>query len=186
MQSNSSTPDTSVEYPENAVFAKWRSSPEAEKDAHLSILVKMLETHARAVCQEKLPDLSTEFDSIISSAIWRAVKSADKFEGRSKFGTWFHSIVLNECARKLRWVKVKRAYETSTPETEPVGELSDAGLMLEKFAKMLEASDREMLAYQLEGFSGAEIAILLGLSEGAARVRWLRLKAKLREIASDQ
>jgi RNA polymerase sigma-70 factor (ECF subfamily) len=168
-------------YRENEVFEKWRLSTGLEREQLLKELVPLLQSHAYSVCWQKAPDHRDEFEGVINESIFRAITKAKDFRGDSKFGSWFHRIVINECNRLLKR-KQDNPEESLEALTEELGKETnpEKAILLRELVEGLGEEDKGLLELELGGYSAAEIGIKLGISEGAAEVRWSRLKEKIR------
>lgn len=110
------------------------------------------------------------------------------FEGRSSTETWLHRIVVNAALDVLRSRRRRSARES---RGAPVDEVLDPSSSLEARAALRELSGWledlppeqrvALVLKELEGRSAAEIASLLGCSEGAVEQRLVRARAFLRE-----
>lgn len=116
----------------------------------------------------------------MAEAVWRAIKSLEKFKGDAKFGTWFHKIVLNECNRLL---KLKARHKTEVPLENvylPRTTGLDSQLEVEKILGSLSGDDQILVQGRLEGLSFDEIGAMLEIEAGTARARWQKIKAGLK------
>lgn len=175
-------PSSKASIVENEAYRLWSEATPEVKRERLEILVELLRKHAFAVCCGKIPDKRQDFYWIANTAVWRAIARAKKFRGDSKFSTWFHRIVLNECNRFLKSTLVERG---SVPLTEAPegsgGQHPDLRHALREVAKTLSDSDNHLLERLKQGDSIREIATRFGITEGAAKVRVHRLRGKLKD-----
>lgn len=133
---------------------------------------------------------------------WLAVlRGVERFEGRSSFKTWLFRILLN-CARTTagREQRAGRAEEDvierfdasgawATPPT-PWAERVDDRLVAERLARRvhellghLPDHHRQVVVLRdIEGVSPAEVALMLGITDGHQRVLLHRGRARLREL----
>lgn len=169
------------EYPENRIFYEWKSATGQQKDELLVALMGALEKHAKAICWQKIPDHWAEFPSVASEAIWKAIKDSDNFREESKFGTWFHRIVLN-CCNDLLKDKQGREVETSLEEMTneiPVEGDPDRSLLLGELLHGVGGSDLKLAEMKFWGWKDYEIAEKLGTTESTVWNRWQKLKEEL-------
>lgn len=103
-----------------------------------------------------------------------------QFRGESAIGTWIFRIASNQCLRQI--ARDKRLPRTAMPidiaeknETAPEGKIA----YLYKAISELPETDRIIISLELEGLPQAEIAAVVGISEGNVRVRIYRIKDKL-------
>ncbi len=145
------------------------------------------------------PDDAAELTQEAFLSAWRALPS---FRGRSSFSTWLYRLAYNACIDFLRREKRRRAIFADPIETwagdireEPDGR-SDPARLLERqsdreavragLAALSEAHRQVLTLRELEGLSYAEIADLIGVSEGTVKSRLNRARLALREILSRQ
>lgn len=173
--------NSTQEYPENAAFAKWRSSEGPEKEQALVELVALMEKHAYSVCWLKIPNHRDEFGGIVNGAVWRAIEGAKGFRGEARFGTWFHRIVLNECNRIF---ESKQTRETEGLEgLEELGTSSDpeSRIYAAEVISKLDADDRRLVDLILQGYTEQEIGEKLGIEQPGVCKRWDKLKERVRD-----
>jgi RNA polymerase sigma-70 factor, ECF subfamily len=129
---------------------------------------------------------------ISQDAFIRLYESAHRFDGRSRFSTWFYRIVVNLCIdhhRRNKWWRrlVPLKVETDDPEEvsiEPVSDeptpeaevmRKDLGANLDQLLNQLSSNQRIAIMLQVqEGLSSREIAAVLKCSESTARVHIYR------------
>lgn len=113
-----------------------------------------------------------------------------RFDGRAQFVTWLRRIVVNSAIDALR---------ARARAPRPTGELSDVGiddaasaetsLALREISDWLGALPAEQRAAlvlkSIEGHTSAEIAELMGCSEGAVEQRLVRARAALRQRSDE-
>ncbi len=133
-----------------------------------------------------------------------AIKALPKFEGRSQLSTWLYRIASNACLMQRRRQSAG-ADITSLDDGEeerdgfdppkyfvdwsvrPDDVLLDGELrsvMEDAIAQLPEALRIVFIWRDLEGLSTAETAEVLGISEGAVKVRLHRARLQLRELLS--
>ena len=112
--------------------------------------------------------------------IWRNLAS---FEGRSSIDTWCYRVALGTSMTWRRSQSRRKKRIPSEPselsEVPAVADGHDSVELLGKFLKTLSKSDRAMVLLYLDDLSGSEMAEVMGMSEGAVRVRVHRIKQKL-------
>lgn len=95
-----------------------------------------------------------------------------------------HNVAIDHVARESKRTWVELDEEIEDPLIDPAGDAHAAG----ERERLLEAVRRLRLPYRqvivlvLEGFEHAEIAEILGIGQGAVRVRRLRAKERLKEL----
>ncbi len=112
--------------------------------------------------------------------IWEAL---DSFRGESSISTWIYRISVNTCLLHLRKPSTRK--ERATNIFPPVAVEVYSGEEEEKLQKMygciqkLEEKDKVITLLMLEGTTYLEIALVVGISEEALRVRIHRIKKNL-------
>ncbi len=121
--------------------------------------------------------------------IW---KSLDAFRGQSNLGTWMYRVAVNTCLGWLRheqrrsrmleqaWKEQTSAAAVMEPDLPTVA----AENMRQLYACIarLAPVDRLLVSLYLEEMATAEMAAVLGISEGNVRVKLHRIKNQLREM----
>lgn len=138
---------------------------------------------------------------ISQEAFIRLYESAHRFDGRSRFSTWFYRIVVNLCIdhqRRTKWWRRvlplasggddPARIEPESDEPAPEAELmrKEIALNLNAMLNQLSANQRIAVMLQVQqGLSSREIAEVMKCSESTVRVHIYRglmqLKKKLRE-----
>jgi RNA polymerase sigma-70 factor (ECF subfamily) len=120
-------------------------------------------------------------EDIVQEALLRGWRAFPRLRAEAAAKTWLFSIVRNEYLRAAQ----TRAREPESldgidpPDERPV----EAGLEMREALMALPASYAEPLALQvLGGFSCAEIAAMLGATEGATMTRLTRARQALRRL----
>lgn len=120
-------------------------------------------------------------EDIVQEALLRGWRAYPRLRAEAAAKSWLFSIVRNEFLR---------AAATSAREPESLGTLDapddrpvEAGLEMREALLSLPASYAEALALQvLGGFSCAEIATMLGTTQGATMTRLTRARQALRRL----
>lgn len=119
---------------------------------------------------------------------YQAWRSYPKFRGESKFGTWLYRIALNTAILFLKKEKRKLTINSDQIENFKVIETDTSSEIEDQLSEMylaisqLNNIDKALIFYYLENFSGREIALEMGISEGNVRVKLNRAKLKLKEL----
>ena len=122
---------------------------------------------------EKAKDLTQE----IFISVWKNLSS---FKGESKIGTWIFRICTNTCLRAIEISKRMVTTEFPNNLAAPKEESSKEKLaFLYKCIGELEETERIIISLELEEVPQAEIADIVGLTEGNTRVKIHRIKKKL-------
>jgi RNA polymerase sigma-70 factor (ECF subfamily) len=131
------------------------------------------------VCMGYINDreLAKDLTQEIFISVWRNLAS---FKGDSKIGTWIFRIATNNCLRAIE--KSKRTLTTVIPEhlAAPKDESPEEKLnFLYKCIGELKETERIIISLELEGVPQAEIADIVGVTEGNIRIKIHRIKEKL-------
>lgn len=171
----------------NPAFANWKQAPPEQKESALFALVDLLREHARRVCWMRMADHQSDFPTVISNASWRAVKGLERFNGQSKFSTWYHRIVLNEISRTLKTAQTRAEVALDDDMLRVIDRgsdgTSDASIDFRRIERKLEGDDLALFRARSNGASFRELGKLFGITAGAAKVRWCRLMEQLKHEA---
>jgi len=138
-------------------------------------LVTRYAPQARRVARAILGD-PTDADDAAQDAFLSALVKLEQYDPTRPFGPWLMRIVANAATDRRRRRKVRQA-EPLEPRHPSGGELPDAGAERRELGEALRAAlallpERRRAAvvlYDVEGYSHAEIAKILGVPEGTAR-----------------
>lgn len=173
------------------VRAVQRGEPGAMDD-----LIRGTYTDVYALCRRLLGDPADAADAT-QEVYLRVVKSVLAFRGESAFGTWLHRVTTNVCMTMLRRRGDVRARGQSagwlddpfdavvSDEDLTEDRVADADLARRTAKALSQLPDdaREVvLLRDVQGLSTKETAEVLGVSEGAVKVRLHRAHARLREL----
>ena len=142
----------------------------------------------------------------VTQDTWVAVmRGVERFEGRSSFKTWLFRILVNRARTTAgREQRAGRPAEIdderfdaggawSTPpepwadRVEDQMTAEDLAARVQKFLPALPESQRQVVVLRdVEGLEAADVASLLGLSEGNQRVLLHRGRARLRELLATE
>ncbi len=117
--------------------------------------------------------------------LWKAYP---RFKGESSFGTYLYRIALNTAIAGLR-KKKKDFIQTYEPEKLPHRPDDNSGVVAEEQLQQLYHSigklnevEKAIVLLYLEDKSYREMETILGMTEGALRVKMSRIKDKLRQL----
>jgi RNA polymerase sigma factor (sigma-70 family) len=129
------------------------------------------------------PDRQDLFQEIVIQ-LWKAYP---RFKGESSFGTYLYRIALNTAIAGLR--KKKDFIQTYEPEKLPHRPDDNSGAAAEEQLQQLYHSigklnevEKAIVLLYLEDKSYREMETILGMTEGALRVKMSRIKDKLRQL----
>jgi RNA polymerase sigma factor, sigma-70 family len=136
-----------------------------------------------AVALRTLGDREEAADAL-QEALISAYRAADRFRGDSAITTWLHRIVVNACLDRVRRRQARPAIALADlpPNREPVAAVPDQDTAREVWAALaqLPAEQRvPLVLLEIQGYSVAEIAEMLGVAEGTVKSRCARGRARL-------
>ncbi|WP_394331237.1 RNA polymerase sigma factor [Chryseobacterium soli] len=115
-------------------------------------------------------------------------KSYQNFKGNSEFSTWMYRVAINTAITFLKKEKQRTGSQADVPyhfemANEDYNPTKDKQLeIFYKAVQGLNALEKAVIFYFMEGMSHKEIGDNLGVSEGNARVKLSRTKEKLQQI----
>ena len=172
-----------------------RAVQRGEKGA-MDELIRGTYTDVYALCRRLLGDSSDAADATQEVYV-RVVRSVLGFRGEAAFGTWLHRVTVNVCMTALRRRGDVRARGQSagaldatfddieSSDASPEDRVTNADLARRTAKALADLPDdaREVVVLRdVQGLSTKETAELLGVSEGAVKVRLHRAHTRLREI----
>jgi RNA polymerase sigma-70 factor (ECF subfamily) len=120
----------------------------------------------------------------LQDAMLKAHRSAAAFRFDSAVSSWLHRIVVNACLDRLRRNKFHPTAELQD-DTCPVGDGTarvDTALVIERALLTLPVEQRAaVVAVDMQGYSVAETAQLLGVAVGTVKSRCSRARRRLAE-----
>ena len=149
-----------------------------------------------ALCHKLLADPSDAADAT-QEVYLRVVRSVLAFRGGGSFDGWLHRTTVDVCGDALRGRGDARARgQSAGPRDAPFDELQSGGPSTEDRVADADLARRTATALRglpdqarevvvlrdVEGLSTRETAGLLGISEGAVKVRLHRARVRLREL----
>ncbi len=127
-------------------------------------------------------------EDLVQEAFLTVLERIDTFQTGRPFAPWFYRIVVNRGlnARKARALRTTEAIPVNAPAPTPspdrAAEQSELrGRLQEALAALPERQQAIVRLFELEGFSGAEIAEILDLSAGTVRWHLHHARKVLRE-----
>jgi RNA polymerase sigma-70 factor (ECF subfamily) len=123
----------------------------------------------------------------LQDALLSAYRAAERFRGDSAVTTWLHRIVVNACLDRARRRQSRPTVPLPEVETPAVRAAttgpdldSETRLTVRAALAQLPAEQRAALVLlDIEGYSVAEIAVMLGIAEGTVKSRCARGRARL-------
>jgi RNA polymerase sigma-70 factor, ECF subfamily len=156
-------------------------------------LVSEHRSHVYGVALRVVSD-PTLADDVVQETFIRAWRGLPRFRGDSSIGTWLHRIAVNTALTARRRAvrisgpsldSIEQVAAVPTPDDDPDrrSEMLGLRLELEGALDVLPAGQRVVVVLKdVEGWSHAEIADHLGISESAAKVRLHRAHRRLARL----
>jgi len=127
---------------------------------------------------------SDQVEEWVQRAFIKAFLHIGSFEGKSRFSSWLFRLGLNEMK-----MDVRRTQIVAFTPTEEEQEESDHGAerfewkqLMKMWMDELDETKRGVfILYEVEGYSHAEIASLLGIAESSSRTLLMRAKRYLQD-----
>jgi RNA polymerase sigma-70 factor (ECF subfamily) len=162
-----------------------------EKEAQFAAAVEQHRDALYRVCCAYARDEADRQD-IYQEVLIHLWKSLDTFRGQSNVGTWMYRVAVNTCLgwlrrEKRRYQMLERARQEHpfvTTSREQIFARPAADDVQQLYARIacLAPVDRLLVSLYLEEMDSAEMASVLGISEGNVRVKLHRIKNQLREM----
>ncbi len=140
-------------------------------------------------------------EDVTQEVFIKFLEHIDSFEGRSKIGTWLYRVAHNASIDRIRKNKTDRMVDTDLLEEEPplpksfahwnhpVSELYDQQELIEMLDSAMKSLPETLrgvfLLRDIEELSTQDTAAVLGITEGAVKVRLHRARLQMRERLSE-
>ncbi len=161
----------------------------AAGDPHaFSELVRRHRDRMWAVALRTLRDPEEAADAL-QEAFISAFRAAGSFRAESQVTTWLHRIVVNACLDRVRRRQARPT--VPLPETGPAEPVAAGDAMADRetslvvtnaLAELSEEQRVPIMLVDVEGYSVAETAKMLGIAEGTVKSRCARGRAKLAKV----
>jgi RNA polymerase sigma-70 factor, ECF subfamily len=166
----------------------------------------LVERHQARAYRLACSILGNESDArdVSQDAFIRLFESAHRFDGRSRFSTWFYRVLVNLCLDHRRrgrwWSKLlplagggndPEQPAIDPPDPQPTPDLAairrqSAAQLSAALARLSPNQQAAVLLQVQEGLSSREIAQVLGCSENTARVHIHRGLVALKKMLRDE
>jgi len=175
------------EQDEAALVARARAGDRAA----FGVLVERYAATARRVARAVLGD-PDDADDAAQDAMLSALVKLAQYDPRRPFGPWLLRIVANAATDRRRRRTVRRA-EPLDPGLVAGGSRPDAtaerwalsARLREVLAELPERRRIAVVLFDVEGYSHAEIAQVLGIPEGTVRSEVFHARRRLRALLAD-
>jgi len=172
---------------EAALVARARAGDRAA----FGVLVERFAAPARRVARAVLDD-PDDADDAAQDALLAALVKLHQYDPRRPFGPWLMRIVSNAATDRRRRRSVRRAEPldanatTGGPRPDVQTERRALGERLrEALAELPERRRVAVVLFDVEGYSHAEIAEILGVAEGTVRSEVFHARRRLRVLLAD-
>jgi len=162
-------------------------------DEAYAVLVDHYKVLAYTLAFRMLGDADCAND-VAQDSFLAAYEGLDRFRRMAKFSTWLATIVLNKCRDRLRSRRetvpiddVTEVRSCGAPDPEALANAHERTSALQQALAALAPVDREVIILKhLEELAYEEIAMIVGASVPALKVRAHRAREKLRESLEKQ
>jgi len=159
--------------------------------AAFGVLAERYAAPARRVARAVLDD-PDDADDAAQDALLAALVKLQQYDPRRPFGPWLMRIVANAATDRRRRRTVRRA-EPLDPNATAGGPRPDvqteqralAQRLREALAELPERRRVAVVLFDVEGYSHAEIAEILGVAEGTVRSDVFHARRRLRVLLAD-
>jgi RNA polymerase sigma-70 factor, ECF subfamily len=120
----------------------------------------------------------------LQDALFSAHRNAAGFRYDASVASWLYRIVVNSCLDRLRRNKIRPTVSFGEEDFQVTDHTPrvDTAVVVERALMRLPVEQRAaVVAVDMQGFSVAETARLLGVAEGTVKSRCSRARAKLAE-----
>ena len=151
----------------------------ARVEANRGILIKVSRLYM---------DNREDREDLVQEIVLRLWTNYHQFEGKSSFSTWMYRVAVNTAITFLRKEKRQPVITTeadSLPELKADDTATEQAQQMKIFYQVvqhLNAIEKALIFYFMEGLSHREIGSLLGITENNARVKLSRTKEKLQQL----
>ncbi|QNI09165.1 RNA polymerase sigma factor SigM [Mycobacterium kubicae] len=123
-------------------------------------------------------------DDALQDAMLSAHRGAGSFRNDAAVRSWLHRIVLNACLDRLRRAKTHPTapLEDVYPVADQTGRVETAILVQRALMRLPVEQRAAVVAVDMQGYSIADTAALLGVPEGTVKSRCARARARLAQL----
>jgi RNA polymerase sigma-70 factor (ECF subfamily) len=155
------------------------------------VLVERYAAVARRVARAVLGN-AEDADDAAQDAMLSALVKLDQYDPRRPFGPWLLRIVANAATDRRRRRTVRQvepldaAFTAGGPRPDTTAERRALGERLRQaLAELPERRRVAVVLFDVEGYSHAEIAAVLGIPEGTVRSEVFHARRRLRALLAD-
>jgi len=129
-------------------------------------------------------------EDLLQEILLQIWKSLDQFRELARLETWAYRIAINTSLQWQRSASRKcKHLPSENVDIASIGRLGsgvDLADLLDQFLTTLAGTDKAVLVMHLDGLSISDMADVLGVAEGAVRVRLHRIKSKVSDWSGEQ
>jgi RNA polymerase sigma-70 factor, ECF subfamily len=184
-------PDTPARITEGAEDKSLVAQTLAGNRASFGTLVERYAGQARRVARAVLGD-PDDADDAAQDGFLSALVKLGQYDTRRPFGPWLMRIVANAATDRRRRRSVRRAEPLDTslvgggPRPDVAAVRSELnGRLRAALAELPERRRKAVVLFDVEGYSHAEIAGMLGIPEGTVRSEVFHARRRLRTLLAD-
>lgn len=160
-----------------------------------SAFEELVRRHLRPAVRmaERLLGAGGDAEDMVQESFLAVLDTADRYDPSRPFAPWFYRILANRCSNARRAHR-RRATEPLSPALEsprpgPEREAERGALRQRLRAALDTLPDRQrevLLLFDVEGFTGPQIAEMLELSAGTVRWHLHQARAAMRALLEDE
>lgn len=125
-------------------------------------------------------------DDVFQEVFLRLVRKMPTFDNEEHVKAWLIRVTINCSHKLLQSAWFRKTESISELFDQPDADINDDTTVLSAVLSLPQKYRTVIYLFYYEGYSGAEIAKMLGLSESAVRTRMQRARDKLRIILDDE
>ena len=123
-------------------------------------------------------------EDALQDAMLSAHRGAGSFRHDAAVGSWLHRIVVNACLDRLRRAKARPTIplEDVYPVADRTAQVETAVVVQRALMRLPLEQRAAVVAVDMQGYSVADTARLLGVAEGTIKSRCARARVRLAEL----
>jgi len=123
-------------------------------------------------------------EDALQDAMLSAHRGAGAFRHDAAVGSWLHRIVVNACLDRLRRTKAHPTtpLEDVYPVADRTGQVETAIIVQRALMRLPVEQRAAVVAVDMQGYSVADTARLLGVAEGTVKSRCARARVRLAQL----
>ncbi|WP_204800512.1 RNA polymerase sigma factor SigM [Mycobacterium riyadhense] len=123
-------------------------------------------------------------DDALQEAMLAAHRSASTFRNDAAVSSWLHRILVNACLDRLRRTKAQPTVPLADeyPVADRTAQVETAILVQRALMRLPVEQRATVVAVDMQGYSIADTALMLGVAEGTVKSRCARARARLAQL----